>query len=56
MHLHACIRNRLRGRFFNVVDLVNRLEVEGRVGRQSCLADYLTHLDFIVSDELGYLP
>ena len=29
----ACIRGGARGRFFNVVDLVNRLEAEGRSGR-----------------------
>jgi DNA replication protein DnaC len=52
----ACIRNGARGRFFNVVDLVNRLESETRRGRQGRLADYLTRLDFIVLDELGYLP
>ena len=51
----ACIRNGARGRFFNVVDLVNRLESETRQGRQGRLADYLTRLDFIVLDELGYL-
>jgi len=53
---HACIRRGSRGRFFNVVDLVNRLEAEARAGRQGCLADYLTRLDFIILDELGYLP
>jgi DNA replication protein DnaC len=37
----ACIRGGARGRFFNVVDLVNRLEAEGRSGRQGRLADYL---------------
>jgi len=52
----ACIRNGARGRFFNVVDLVDRLESETRQGRQGRLADYLTRLDFIVLDELGYLP
>jgi DNA replication protein DnaC len=52
----ACIGNGARGRFFNVVDLVNRLESETRQGRQGRLADYLTRLDFIVLDELGYLP
>ena len=51
----ACIRNGARGRFFNVVDLVNRLESETRQGRQGRLADYLSRLDFIVLDELGYL-
>ena len=45
-----------RGRFFNTVDLVNRLEAEGRSGRQGRLADYLTRLDLIILDELGYLP
>jgi DNA replication protein DnaC len=52
----ACIRGGARGRFFNVVDLVNRLEAEGRSGRQGRLADYLCRKDFVVLDELGYLP
>jgi len=52
----ACIRDGARGRFFNVVDLVNRLEAEGRAGRQGRMADYLSRKDFIVLDELGYLP
>ena len=52
----ACIRAGSRGRFFNVVDLVNRLEGEARSGRQSRIADYLTRMDFVVLDELGYLP
>lgn len=51
----GCIRCGARGRFFNVVDL-NRLESEARGGRQGRLADYLTRLDFVVLDELGYLP
>jgi DNA replication protein DnaC len=52
----ACIRGGARGRFFNVVDLVNRLEAEGRSGRPGRLADYLSRKDFVVLDELGYLP
>lgn len=52
----ALIRNGARGRFFNVVDLVNRLETETRSGRQGRIADHLTRLDFVVFDELGYLP
>jgi DNA replication protein DnaC len=52
----ACIRLGARGRFFNVVDLVNRLESEARAGRQGRMADYLTRMDFVVLDELGYLP
>jgi DNA replication protein DnaC len=52
----ACIRGGARGRYFNVVDLVNRLEAEGRTGRQGRMADYLCRMDFVVLDELGYLP
>ena len=52
----ACIRGGARGRFYIVVDLVNRLEGEARAGRQGRLADYLTRMDFVVLDELGYLP
>ena len=52
----SCIRAGSRGRFFNTVDLVNRLEAEGRAGRPGRLADYLTRLDFVILDELGYLP
>ena len=52
----ACIRGGARGRFFNVVDLVNRLESEARAGRQGRIADYLIRMDFVVLDELGYLP
>lgn len=52
----SLIRNGTRGRFFNVIDLVNRLETETRNGKQGRIADYLTRLDFIILDELGYLP
>jgi DNA replication protein DnaC len=52
----ACIRGGARGRFFNVVDLVNKLEAESRSARQGRLADYLYRKDFVVLDELGYLP
>jgi DNA replication protein DnaC len=52
----SCIRGGARGRFYIVVDLVNRLESEARAGRQGRLADYLTRMDFVVLDELGYLP
>jgi DNA replication protein DnaC len=51
-----CIRSGARGRFYNVVDLVNRLETETRAGRQGRMADHLSRMDFIVLDELGYLP
>ena len=52
----SCIRNGHRGRFFNVVDLVNKLESETRAGKQGRVADYLCRLDFVLLDELGYLP
>ncbi len=34
-----CIRNGARGRFFNVVDLVNQLEAEARAGHAGRLAE-----------------
>ena len=52
----ACIRGGARGRFYNVVDLVNRLDDEARARRQGRMADYLSRLDFVILDELGYLP
>src|SRR6201987_579914 len=52
----ACIRGGARGRFYTVVDLVNRLESEARASRHGRLAEYLTRMDFIILDELGYLP
>ena len=45
-----------RGRYFNVVDLVNQLEQEKLGGRGGKLADSLARLDLVVLDELGYLP
>src|SRR5215831_12825934 len=41
----SCIRAGSRGRFFNTVDLVNRLEIETRNGRQGRLAEHLTRMD-----------
>ena len=52
----ACIRDGARGRFFKVVDLVNKLESEVRAERQGRIADRIARLDFVVLDELGYLP
>ncbi|SPU46340.1 transposase [Brevundimonas diminuta] len=45
-----------RGRYFNTVDLVNRLEEETRLGKAGALAAHLCRLDVVVLDELGYLP
>jgi DNA replication protein DnaC len=50
------IRAGSRGRFFATIDLVNRLEAEARAGRQGRIADHLTRLDFVILDELDYLP
>lgn len=52
---HA-IRQGKRGRFFSVVDLVNQLEQEQRNGDAGKLARQVARLDFVVLDELGYLP
>jgi DNA replication protein DnaC len=52
----AVVRAGARGRFFNTVDLVNRLEEEARIGKAGTLARQLARLDLVVLDELGYLP
>ena len=49
----AVIRSRARGRFFNLVDLVNQLEQEKAAGRSGRLAETLLRYDVIVIDELG---
>jgi DNA replication protein DnaC len=45
----SCIRSGSRGRFYNVVDLVNRLEAETRSGRQGRIADHLNRMDLTSS-------
>ena len=52
----SVIRAGARARFFNTVDLVNRLEKEARNNRAGTLANQLRRLDLVVLDELGYLP
>ena len=52
----SVVRNGARGRYFNTVDLVTRLEEEARIGKSGALADQLCRLDLVVLDELGYLP
>jgi DNA replication protein DnaC len=51
-----CIRAGRKARFFNVVDLVNRLETEIKLDRQGRTADALARVDLVILDELGYLP
>src|SRR5262249_50450657 len=52
---HA-VKSRRRVRFYNVVDLVNQLELEKSAGKQGNLAQRLTHAHIVMLDELGYLP
>ncbi|MCG8530463.1 MAG: IS21-like element helper ATPase IstB [Desulfovibrionales bacterium] len=50
------IRMGRRGRFFGVIDLVNQLETEKHMGNTGRITNRLENVDFIVMDELGYLP
>jgi len=52
----ACIRGGAKARFFNVVDLVNKLETEARTEQAGRIADRLSRVDLVILDELGYLP
>jgi DNA replication protein DnaC len=52
----AAIHQGKRVRFFNVVDLVNRLELEKQHDKTGLLARKLVQVDAVILDELGYLP
>jgi DNA replication protein DnaC len=52
----SIIRAGRKARFFNAVDLVNKLEAETKIGRGGRIADAITRVDLLVLDELGYLP
>ena len=52
----SVVRAGARGRYFNTVDLVTRLEEEARIGKAGSIAAQLSRLDLVVLDELGYLP
>lgn len=52
----SCIQVGARVRFFNLLDLANKLEQEKTQGNAGRLADNLTRFDLIILDELGYLP
>ena len=52
----AVIRARARGRFFNLVDLVNQLEQEKAAGRSGRLAEKLLRYDLNIIEEPGCLP
>ena len=49
------VRAGARGRYFNTVDLVTRLEEDARIGKAGAIAAQLGRLDLVVLDELGYL-
>lgn len=50
------VREGARARFYNLVDLVNRLEAEKLAGKGGRLSARLCQMDIVVLDELGYLP
>ena len=50
------IKQGKRACFYNVVDLVNKLEQEKKQANTGRLANRLQNFDAIVLDELGYLP
>jgi DNA replication protein DnaC len=52
----SCIRGGARARFYNVVDLVNRLEGEARATRQGRMADHLARLELVVLDDSAICP
>jgi DNA replication protein DnaC len=52
----SCVRAGRKARFYNVVDLVNRLEADVKLGKAGRRADSLMRVDLVVLDELGYLP
>jgi DNA replication protein DnaC len=52
----AAIHQGKRVRFFNTVDLVNRLEQEKQLDKSGALARKLVQVDAVILDELGYLP
>jgi DNA replication protein DnaC len=52
----SVIRAGRKARFFNAVDLANRLETETKLGRSGRTADALTRVNLVILDELGYLP
>ena len=45
-----------RGRYFNALDLITRLEQETFICKTGALAAKLGRLHLVVLDELGYLP
>jgi len=48
-----CVRGGTRVRFYNIVDLVSRLEAETLSGLAGRIADHQSRLDLVILDELG---
>ena len=45
-----CVRQGRRARFYNTVDLVNRLDAEARAGKAGQLASSLIQVDLVILD------
>jgi DNA replication protein DnaC len=52
----SIIRAGKKARFFNAVDLADKLEIEMKLDRQGRTADGLMRVNLVTIDELGYLP
>ena len=52
----SVVRAGRKVRFFNAVDLANKLEAETKLGRAGRMADMLARVNLVLIDELGYLP
>jgi len=50
------IKQHKKGRFFNAVDLINLLIKEQADNRQGSLIRRLGQVDYVIIDELGYIP
>ena len=50
------VRDGYTARYFNLVDLANRLEREKLDGTSGNLAKHMEKVDILILDELGYLP
>ena len=54
--VQAIEHHRRKVRFFSTTELVNALEQEKARGKAGQIAESLTKLDFVIHNELGYLP
>lgn len=54
--VQAITQQHCRVRFFSTIELVNALEIEKAAGKQGKIAARLMNTDFVILDEMGYLP